>query len=105
MSNDFSNRQTIRLQQYDYSGNGFYFVTICTANRENLFGNIVNGQMVLNDAGKIAKDEWLKTPKIRHEIKLHDFVIMPNHFHAIIEITVANGGSPVYCGGSPERGE
>lgn len=95
MSDDFPNRQTFRLKNYDYSRNGMYFITICTNNHENMFGEITNGKMALNEIGVIVKNEWLITPKIRHEIKLHDFVIMPNHFHAIVEITVgANGGSP-----------
>jgi len=104
MSDGFPNRQTFRLKNYDYSRNGMYFITICTNNHENLFGEITNGKMVLNEIGKIVEAEWLITPKIRHEIELHDFVIMPNHFHAIVEITVgANGGSPENVQITPEK--
>lgn len=104
MSDDFPNRQTFRLKNYDYSRNGMYFITICTNNHENMFGEITNGKMALNEIGKIVENEWLITPNIRHEIKLHDFVIMPNHFHAIVEIAVgANGGSPENMQITPEK--
>jgi len=94
------NRKSIRLKNYDYSQAGLYFVTICTQNRLHLFGEIVNDEMVLNDAGLMVQDEWYKSEKIRDEIKIHEFVIMPNHIHGIVEITVganvgANGRSPV----------
>jgi REP element-mobilizing transposase RayT len=81
----------IRLQNYDYSQPGAYFITICTHKRECLFGKIIetNGirNLVLNRFGKIIRDEWLRTPAIRHEILLDEFIVMPNHFHAIIIIT------------------
>ncbi|MBI4211506.1 MAG: transposase, partial [Deltaproteobacteria bacterium] len=79
-------RRPIRLRDYDYSQNGAYFVTICTHKRECLFGEIVNGEMQLNDIGRVVVDEWLKTPQIRDEIDLDQWVIMPNHFHGIIVI-------------------
>ena len=80
-------RKSIRLPGYDYSTEGFYFITICTKDKKCIFGNIVDGEMILNEAGKIVKEEWLQTINIRKgEAKLHKYVIMPNHFHAIIEI-------------------
>jgi len=79
-------RRSIRLQGYDYSSDGAYFVTICAYNREYLFGEIVNGVMELNAYGKIVAEEWLKTEKIRNEIGLGEWVIMPNHFHGMITI-------------------
>ncbi|MBK2356587.1 transposase [Francisella hispaniensis] len=80
--------KTIRLEGYDYSQNGAYFITICTKNREHFFGDVINGKMELSDIGKIVFDEWIKTPKLRPDmnLKLHEFVIMPNHFHGIIII-------------------
>ena len=80
-------RKSIRLPGYDYSTEGFYFITICTKDKKCIFGKIVDGEMILNEAGKIVKEEWLQTINIRKgEAKLHKYVIMPNHFHAIIEI-------------------
>ena len=87
--------KNIRLRDYDYSQSGAYFITICTYHRECLFGEIseTNGSrnLVLNRFGKIILDEWLRTPAIRHEILLDEFIVMPNHFHAIIIINNAVG--------------
>ena len=77
---------TIRLQGYDYSQNGFYFVTICTKNREHYFGKIVTTKMVLAKIGQIARRELLKTEKIRKNVELDKWIIMPNHIHVIIVI-------------------
>jgi len=97
---DIHHRCAIRLKGYDYSQAGLYFVTICTQNRECIFGEIIDdcrGTMIcaLNEYGRIAEKEWNKTPEIRSNIYLDVFVIMPNHIHGIIRI---NGG-PVgaYC--------
>ena len=79
-------RKSIRLKEYDYSNGGWYYVTICTNNREHLFGTVVNNKVELNDYGKIVQAEWLKTKEIRKNIDLDDYVIMPNHFHGIIII-------------------
>ena len=82
-------RRSIRLRGYDYSQAGAYFVTICTQNRECLFGEIVDGEMRLNEAGRTGVNEWLKTAEIRDEIELDEWVVMPNHFHGIV--VIANG--------------
>jgi REP element-mobilizing transposase RayT len=79
-------RRSIRLKGYDYSQAGAYFITICTKNRQNLFGHIENGIMILNEMGQIAYNEWLKTPEIRPNVSLDVFVVMPNHMHGIILI-------------------
>jgi REP element-mobilizing transposase RayT len=79
-------RRSIRLKKYDYSSIGLYFVTICTQHRKCLFGNIQNGAMRLNAYGQIVKDEWLKGEILRKEIKSDEFIIMPNHMHAIVKI-------------------
>jgi putative transposase len=73
-----------RLRGWDYSGNGHYFITINTYNRVCLFGDIVDGTMILNDFGKIATDEWYKSFDIRRELFLDAFILMPNHLHAIV---------------------
>ena len=82
---DIHNRRSIRLKGYDYSKAGLYFVTICTQNHLCLFGNIDNGKMVLNDAGIMVGCQWQLLTSRFDKIKLHNFVVMPNHFHGIIE--------------------
>ncbi len=91
------NRRSIRLKEYDYSQAGAYFVTICTKNRECLFGNISNDQMILNEYGEITEKCWFDLPNHYTNIQLGDFIIMPNHFHGIIEmlpVTVGVGLKP-----------
>ncbi len=80
---DIHHRRSIRLQQYDYSEYGFYYVTLCVQNRECLFGKINNNEMFLNDIGKMIKDFWLELKK-RFNMELDAFIIMPNHMHGII---------------------
>ncbi|MCZ8065996.1 MAG: transposase [Microcystis sp.] len=84
-------RRSIRLRNYDYSQPGAYFVTICTYQKQSWFGEIKNGQIYLNQLGKIVADEWLKTCKIRPNFKLDEWVIMPNHFHGIVIINDYSG--------------
>lgn len=83
---DIHHRHSIRLNDYDYSQAGAYFVTLCAWQRECLFGEIVNGEMVLNDMGQIVLEEWERTPKMRSNVELDIYSIMPNHFHAIISV-------------------
>ncbi|MFZ5879981.1 MAG: transposase [Chloroflexota bacterium] len=80
-------RRSIRLRGYDYSQAGAYFVTIVTWRRETLFGDVVNGVMVLNDFGGIVREEWERTAFIRPRVVLGAFVIMPNHIHGILTFT------------------
>ncbi len=80
------NRRSIRLKGYDYSQKGLYFITLCTKNKKHLFGEIINGANHLNQFGEIVREEWLKTTKIRSNISLGEFIIMPNHLHGIIKI-------------------
>jgi len=84
-------RQSIRLSGYDYSSSGAYFITIRTNHEDKIFGHLWNGKMHLNEFGKIVQNEWLKSFEIRHEIVLDKFVILPDHFHAIVWITKTNG--------------
>jgi hypothetical protein len=83
-------RRSVRIKGYDYSQAGMYFITICVQNRECLYGEITNGQMLLNDAGKMIETEWLNLKKRFANIEIHEYTIMPNHFHAILEITETN---------------
>ena len=85
---DIHKRKTIRLKGYDYSQAGLYFITICVQNRECLFGRIENDEMVLNDAGKMVQHEWEILPERFKNIELHEFIVMPNHFHGILGIVV-----------------
>ena len=80
-------RKSPRLSGYDYSEQGAYFVTICIQSRLCLFGEILNGKMRLNEAGRMVKKWWDKLESNSPAIKLDVFVIMPNHFHGIIFIT------------------
>ncbi len=84
---DIHKRRSIRLQGYDYSAAGAYFVTLCTQNGECLFGDIIADEMMLNVAGRIVVDEWLKTAEIYNTIELDEWVVMPNHFHGIVVFT------------------
>src|SRR5215210_2961095 len=79
-------RRSIRLKGYDYSQEGLYFITICVQNRKCLFGKIENDEMILNDAGQMVQTEWEKLTERFNNIELHEFVVMPNHFHGILEI-------------------
>ena len=86
-NSNIHHRRSIRLKNWDYGSPGFYFITICSYGRQAIFGEIINGEMILSELGKIIKEEWSKTPVIRKNIKLMDFIIMPNHIHGIIIIT------------------
>jgi REP element-mobilizing transposase RayT len=89
-------RKSIRLQGYDYSQAGLYFITICAQDRKCLFGKIENDEMILNDAGLIANECWLEIPKHFPNAVLHEHIIMPNHVHGIVELIqndVANVGA------------
>ncbi len=83
---EIHHRRSIKIEEYDYSQEGLYFITICTFNHKRLFGSIDNGDMVLTEYGEIVNKEWLQTGEMRNNITLSEFVIMPNHMHGIIEI-------------------
>ena len=80
-------RRSTRLKGYDYSSSGVYFVTICTHQRECLFGKIKDGTMALNKFGQIVAEEWERSLTMRQNIELDTSVVMPNHFHGIVKIT------------------
>ena len=97
-------RRSIRLKGYDYSQAGLYFITICCQDRACLFGKIIVGAslvdtqntvgqpqgigltIILNDAGKMIETEWLSLPNRFKNIQLHEYIVMPNHFHGILQI-------------------
>jgi putative transposase len=80
-------RRSIRLKGYDYSQAGLYFITICCDDRICRFGQIENHEMILNDAGRMIEKEWLNLKNRFLNIQLCEFVVMPNHFHGILQIT------------------
>ena len=80
----FHNRRAARLKAYDYSSAGAYFVTICTAERASLFGDVEGGEMRLNDSGRAVQTTWDDLPNHYHHVELDAFVIMPNHIHGIL---------------------
>lgn len=106
---NFHHRKSIRLKGYDYTQAGLYFITICCNrqshgnwispsstnnlhpsyfrnNKYSPFGYVENGQMILNEIGQIAYNEWMKTKEIRKNVELDEFIVMPDHIHGIIRI-------------------
>lgn len=78
------NRRSIRLSGFDYSQDGAYFVTVCTQNRDCVFGEIEDGNMVLNSYGQIVSKVWRDLPDHYFHVRSDQFVVMPNHIHGII---------------------
>ena len=93
--NNFYKRKQLRLKQYNYANSGLYFITICGQNRIKYFGEIVDMELKLNQAGRMIEHLWLDIPKRFDSIELREYIIMPNHFHAIVEISPQ---SPVSLG-------
>jgi REP element-mobilizing transposase RayT len=104
-------RRSYRLKGHDYSFPGFYFITICTNRNECSFGRIIENKMILNAIGKIANDFWVEIPKHFPNAILHEFIIMPNHLHGIIELIRINeyinqnhGENAISCNGGTGNG-
>ena len=79
-------RRSIRLKDYDYSQEGAYFITVCSRNKETLFGGVTEGKMQLNGYGKVVNDFWGNIPLHFPSVDTDVFVVMPNHVHGIILI-------------------
>jgi len=88
---DRHHRRSVRLKGHDYAQPGAYFVTVCTRDRECLLGEVVDGEMRLNEYGMAVREEWLKTAELRETVELDACTIMPNHMHGIIVITNGKG--------------
>ncbi len=89
MAKKFQNKYRIashRMPNWDYSGNGMYFITLVTQNRECVLGKIKSNKMILSDFGKIVNGEWNKSFEMRVELFCDEYMIMPNHLHAIVII-------------------
>jgi len=82
-------RRSIRLKDYDYAQPGGYFVTIVTQSRKCLFGEIVEAEMRLNDAGRIIQTTWDDLPNHYANVEIDTFVVMPNHIHGIVVLVGA----------------
>lgn len=90
MKEKFPQRKNIRLQ-YDYSKEGMYFITICTKNREELFGKIQDEKQIeLTNIGKIVENCIIDFNRIYQNITIDEYIIMPNHVHMIISIIGEN---------------
>ncbi|MDE0085308.1 MAG: transposase, partial [Candidatus Poribacteria bacterium] len=88
---DLPRRRAMRLQGYDYSQSGAYFVTICVQHRKCIFGTIIDGQIHLNEIGDIVVKWWNRIPQHFPSIEIGEYVIMPNHIHGIIAWNVDVG--------------
>jgi REP element-mobilizing transposase RayT len=89
-------RRSIRHPGFNYADPGAYFITLCAYQRRFLFGQMVGGKMSLSACGRIVEEEWRRTQSIRSEISLDQFVIMPNHIHAIVKISDRNNRDSDY---------
>jgi REP-associated tyrosine transposase len=91
--------ESTRLKGWNYTAAGWYFITVCTRNRESFFGEVKNGEMHLSAIGDIVAEEWKKTAIIRPHVELDEWVVMPNHLHGIL--IIKSGVDPVE---TPRRG-
>jgi REP element-mobilizing transposase RayT len=85
-------RRSLRLQHFDYSTPGAYFITVCLQGKTSLFGEIVHDAMCLNDAGRMIEHWWQELPRKYSSVELDAFVIMPNHFHEVVMMLGGAGG-------------
>jgi putative transposase len=90
---DFNHRQSIRLNGYDYSTSGAYFITICTHERDYLFGDVVNETMEFNTFGDIARSHWQQLSHHHSSIIMDESIVMPNHLHGIIILESSTGST------------
>lgn len=88
---DIHHRRSLRLADYDYRDAGAYFVTICAYQRACLFGEVADGTMRLNDAGRMVQELWESLPSMFPSMRTEHHVVMPNHFHGIISIINGRG--------------
>ncbi|RYM32502.1 hypothetical protein ERX46_14610 [Brumimicrobium glaciale] len=106
MSEKYKKRYRVashRKLNWNYSANGYYFITIITQNRVCNLGEIKNNRMILSEFGEIVKEEWLKSFQIRSELIQHEDIIMPNHIHAIVEINQSGKRNDLKIKRPPKR--
>jgi len=87
-------RKKNRLSGYDYSNAAYYFITICVKDKHEMLGEIINGQMILNEYDSVAEKEIENISEIRTECIVKNFIIMPNHIHLIVQIVGDDGNRP-----------
>jgi REP element-mobilizing transposase RayT len=107
LNHDLPYRRSIRLAEYDYRQPGIYFITVCTKDRELRFGDIVNGRMRLNAAGRTVQSVWQDLPTHYPNLDIDAFIVMPDHFHGIVVIQPSVGAiqeSPLPMTQSERRG-
>ncbi len=102
---DKHHRRSIRLKEYDYSQTGAYFITICTQDRQCLFGEIVDNEMVLIDAGQMIQNVWNELPIYYPGVGINAFQIMPNHIHGIVIVGADPRVCPDNAGQPPKTGQ
>ncbi len=95
--------KSIRLKDYNYTSGGGYFITICTQNREKLFGDIIDEEMLLNDVGKITQKYLVEISSHFINIVIDEYIIMPNHIHSIIILQKTDSRSGVTCNASTKK--
>ena len=106
MAKIITRKTNIRLKDYSYFENGYYFVTICSKNRENIFGEIhkkfvgtglapVRNKIKVSKLGQIINNQWNDIPNKYEDIELDKYIIMPNHLHGILILNKRTGASPV----------
>lgn len=95
---DLHHRRSVRLRHYNYTNAGAYFVTICVQNRECLFGDVVDDEMRLNDAGKMVQSVWDELPSKYPGVEIDQFIVMPNHVHGIVVLVGAGLALPSNSG-------
>jgi putative transposase len=84
-------RSSARLRTFDYASNAAYFITVCANVRASIFGEIVAGEMRLNDAGKMIQQKWLEMPASFPTLILDEFIVMPDHAHMIVGLDASEG--------------
>jgi REP-associated tyrosine transposase len=97
-------RRSIRLSWHDYAGHAGYLVTLCIHNRTPLLGKVVETRVELSSVGQLIHDLWIITPQIRPGVTLDAFIVMPDHFHAIVFLPSAMRQSSGFsCPARPPR--
>lgn len=91
---DIHHRRSIRLKEYDYSSEGLYFVTLCSYEHKCIFGEIIDDNIILSNCGNVIEKEWKSLPQHFPNIVCHEYMIMPNHMHGIIQIEGCIQGGP-----------
>jgi len=99
---DKHHRRSIRMRGYDYAQEGVYFVTVCAQDRQCLFGEIVDGEIRLDDAGRMIERWWFELNHKFSTVETDEFVIMPNHFHGIVVIADVPVGADLRVGPNSE---